>query len=100
MYLLYGLIFVAAVFSGIFFIIKGNSMKSFYLICSGVNLIFIPFSFFIGVFETNAPDSDKFDYYKGFLFVQVIPLVLLLISILRIVFIKRKARLPNVKNYT
>ncbi|SMQ80576.1 hypothetical protein SAMN05444673_3923 [Bacillus sp. OV166] len=95
MYLLYTywyvFILIAVVISGVFLIIKGDSKKSFFLICSGVNLIITPFSFFIGAFATDAPDSDMYDFLKGFLFVQAIPLVLLIFSILRILLISRKS---------
>ena len=92
MYLLYGFVFIAAVISGIALFIKGNARKSFYLICSGVNLIFIPLSFFIGAFEINAPDSDMFDFIKGFFFGQAIPLVFLIISILRRLLKSRRSK--------
>ncbi len=92
MYLLFGFILIVAVFSGIFLILKGNSRKSFYLVNLGVNLIIIPFSFFMGVFEANTPGSDMFDFFKGFLFVQLIPLILFIISILRMLINFRKSK--------
>jgi uncharacterized membrane protein len=89
----YGYVFIliAVVICGLFLILKGDSKKSFFLICSGVNLIIIPLSFIMGVFGTDAPDSDMYDFLKGFLFVQTIPLVLLIYSILRILLNSRKS---------
>jgi hypothetical protein len=90
MLIIYSVILIGIIGSGIFLIIKGDS--KFFLICLGVNLIIIPLSLFIGGMATDAPDSDMFDFFKGFLFVQAIPLVLLIISILRILLSSRNSK--------
>jgi hypothetical protein len=92
MLLIYSVILIGIIGSGIFLIIKGDSKKSLFIICLGVNLIIIPLSLFIGGMATDAPDSDMFDFFKGFLFIQAIPLVLLLISILKILLNSRKSK--------
>ncbi|MEK4485685.1 hypothetical protein MHH81_08780 [Psychrobacillus sp. FSL H8-0484] len=95
MYIYYGFLFailIAVIGSGVFLIIKGDSKKSFFLICSGVNLIIIPLSLFIGGMATDSPDSNMFDFFKGFIFIQAIPLVLLIISILKILLASRKSK--------
>ncbi|MBT2743331.1 hypothetical protein [Bacillus sp. ISL-77] len=92
MLIIYSVILIGIIGSGIFLIIKGDSKKSFFLICLGVNLIIIPLSLFIGGMATDAPVSDMFDFFKGFLLVQAIPLVLLIISILRILLSSRNSK--------
>ena len=66
--------------------LKGDSKKSFFLISLGVNVTVIPISIFIGIMGTDAPDSNTFDFLKGFLFIQAIPIILFLISTLKLLF--------------
>ncbi|PET64397.1 hypothetical protein CN514_12965 [Bacillus sp. AFS001701] len=47
----------------------------------GINVFAIPMSLFVGGMATDAPDSTMLDFCKGFLVVQGIPLLLLMISI-------------------
>ena len=60
---------------------KKNKKLSFIFFCLGINVAAIPMSYFIGGMATNAPDSTMLDFYKGFLFIQGIPLLLFIISI-------------------
>lgn len=48
----------------------------------GVNLCTIPVAFFIGVMATDPPDSTKLDFWRGFLFIQAIPLLILLVALI------------------
>ena len=86
----YGVLMVI-VCAAIFLFIKAEAIKnknqnlSFLLLSLAVNLIALPVSFFIGGMATDAPDSDIFDFLRGFLFVQAIPLIMLFISIFKLV---------------
>mgnify|MGYP001277029282 CR=1 FL=1 len=46
-----------------------------------LNLFILPISYFIGVMATGAPGAGIYDFIFGFLLVQTIPIILLLISI-------------------
>ncbi|SFH98679.1 MULTISPECIES: hypothetical protein [unclassified Bacillus (in: firmicutes)] len=82
----YGILFL--IFgTGIFVIIKADSPKirgknlSFVMICLGINILAIPMAFFIGGMATDPPDSTELDFWKGFLFIQGIPLLILLLAL-------------------
>ncbi|PGA03977.1 hypothetical protein COE88_28570 [Bacillus toyonensis] len=51
---------------------------SFVMIGLGINILAIPLSFFIGGMATDSPDSTRLDFWKGFFFIQKIPLFLLI----------------------
>lgn len=70
--------------------IEKKNKKLYYVFNSlGINLFAIPMSLFIGGMATDAPDSTMLDFCKGFLVVQGIPLLLLIISILKY-FLKKE----------
>ncbi|WP_417852393.1 hypothetical protein [Bacillus wiedmannii] len=52
---------------------------SFVMIGLGINILTIPLSFFIGGMATDSPDSTRLDFWKGFFFIQKIPLFLLIL---------------------
>ncbi|CAG9615178.1 hypothetical protein BACCIP111899_04415 [Bacillus rhizoplanae] len=56
---------------------------TFIMVSLGVNLFTIPVAFFIGVMATDSPDSTELDFWGGFLFIQAIPLLILIIGILK-----------------
>ncbi|UKS63328.1 hypothetical protein [Bacillus toyonensis] len=56
----------------------------------GVNLCTIPVAFFIGVMATDSPYSTELDFWGGFLFIQAIPLLLLLAAFLKFALTKKK----------
>ncbi|EMA6343957.1 hypothetical protein ACH0R4_RS10050 [Bacillus cytotoxicus] len=59
-----------------------NKNLSFIIIGLGINILAIPLSFFIGGMATDSPDSTMLDFWKGFFFIQTIPLFLLLLLLL------------------
>ena len=60
---------------------KIKSMKlSFVMCCLGVNVIVTPLSLFIGVMATDSPTSTIMHFWAGFLFIQGIPLLVLMIG--------------------
>ena len=73
--------FVAII--GIVVIIFGAIMHSAILITLGVNLIVAPISFFIGIMAGGGPDTTIIDFFKGFLFIQIIPLLFLIFFVIR-----------------
>ncbi|MFE6139508.1 hypothetical protein [Bacillus sp. NPDC057893] len=85
--LYYGTIFLI-IGTAIFVMIKANSPKikaknlSFVMIGLGINILASPVAFFIGVMATDPPDSTMLDFWKGFLFIQAIPLLILLLSMM------------------
>ncbi|EJS05848.1 hypothetical protein CQ058_27120 [Bacillus sp. MYb56] len=68
-------------------------MKRFLLVLQGcfwLNICLLPLSFFIGVMATDPPDSTEFDFWKGFLFIQGIPLIVFVIGFFILVVINNK----------
>ena len=96
MLILYNVIFLGIIASGILLMIKGSSKKSFFLICLGLNITVIPVAVFIGTMATDAPNSDNFDFLKGFLFIQAIPIILFIISTLKLLFSSKIQKNSNV----
>ncbi|MGG0726657.1 hypothetical protein [Bacillus paramycoides] len=47
----------------------------------GINILAIPVAIFIGGMATDSPDSNRLDFCKGFLFIQAIPLLILLLAL-------------------
>ncbi|MEH7051222.1 hypothetical protein CN568_14610 [Bacillus pseudomycoides] len=74
--------------TGIFVIIKADSPKikaknlSFVLICLGINILVIPVDLFTYVMAAISPYSTELDFWKGFLFIQGIPLLILLLALI------------------
>ena len=75
---------VAFIFSlvGILYYANKNKKKQLFSIILFVNLMIFPFSFFIGGMATDSPDSTLIHFFKGFLFVQGLPLLTFLAPIL------------------
>ncbi|MGE7883768.1 hypothetical protein [Bacillus sp. NPDC094077] len=71
----------------IFSFFNSNSPKTkdknltFIMVSLAVNLFTIPVAFFIGVMATDSPDSTELDFWGGFLFIQAIPLLILLLAL-------------------
>lgn len=91
----YGILFL--IFgTAIFLISKADSPKikaknlSFVMICLGINILAIPMAFFIGGMATDSPDSTELDFWGGFLSIQGIPLLLLLVALVWWLIRKRK----------
>ncbi|MGE7939933.1 hypothetical protein [Bacillus paramycoides] len=90
----YGILFLI-IGTAIFVIIKADSPKikaknlSFVMIGLGINILASPLAFFIGGMATDSPDSTELDFWKGFLFIQAIPLLILLLALVWW-FIRRK----------
>ncbi|MEH6937534.1 hypothetical protein V7056_06700 [Bacillus sp. JJ664] len=55
---------------------------SYIFISLAINVYAIPISLFIGGMATDSPDSTMSDFCLGFLFVQGIPLLSLMVSII------------------
>ncbi len=55
----------------------------------GVNLCTIPVALFIGAMATDSPYSTALDFLGGFLFIQGIPLLLLLVTFLKFALAKK-----------
>ncbi|OQR53221.1 hypothetical protein CDB3_31400 [Bacillus sp. CDB3] len=81
--------------TAIFVMIKADSPKikaknlSFVMIGLGINILASPVAFFIGVMATDSPHSTMLDFWKGFLFIEAIPLFILLLAFVWW-FIRRK----------
>ncbi|HDR4873347.1 TPA: hypothetical protein QCR24_004217 [Bacillus cereus] len=88
-----GIILYFAFYFGVLFLIIGTALVlfimavlpkiwsknlSFVMIGLGINILTIPLSYFIGVMATDSPDSTRLDFWKGFFFIQKIPLFLLI----------------------
>ncbi|EMA6343475.1 hypothetical protein ACO11K_002256 [Bacillus cytotoxicus] len=73
-------------------------MKKFLLFLQGcfwLNISLLPLSFFIGGFATDPPDSTAFDFWKGFFFIQGIPLIIFIIGFLILIVINNKKKNVN-----
>ncbi|MBJ8085056.1 MULTISPECIES: hypothetical protein [Bacillus] len=62
---------------------------TFIMVSLGVNLCTIPVALFIGVMATDSPYSTGLDFWGGFLFIQGIPLLLLLAAFLKFALTKK-----------
>lgn len=81
----YGILFLILGIAIFLFIMAGsrkirNKNLSFVMIGLGINILTSPVALFIGGMATDSPYSTVFDFWKGFLFIQGIPLFLLLIA--------------------
>lgn len=78
------LIFGTAIF--FFFLSSSSKIKaknlSLIMVCLGINLLTIPVALFIGVMATDSPYSTVLDFWGGFLFIQGIPLLILLVALI------------------
>ncbi|WP_342440564.1 hypothetical protein MHB65_12715 [Lysinibacillus sp. FSL K6-0075] len=63
---------------------------SFVMISLGLNVIATPTALFIGIMATASPTSTTNDFWTGFLFIQGIPLLILIIGILKWFIIDRR----------
>lgn len=83
----YGTLFLI-ICTAIFVIIKADSPKvkvknlSFVMIGLSINILASPIAFFIGVMATDSPSSTMVDFWKGFFFIQAIPLLILLLTLM------------------
>ncbi|MBS9803531.1 hypothetical protein [Bacillus toyonensis] len=62
---------------------------TFIMVSFGVNLVAIPVALFIGVMATDSPYSTEFNFWGGFLFIQGIPLLILLAAFLKFAIAKK-----------
>ncbi|PEV02533.1 hypothetical protein CN950_20510 [Bacillus cereus] len=51
------------------------------MISLGINILVIPLSFFIGGMATDSPVSTMHDFWEVFLFIQIFPFPLVLLSL-------------------
>ena len=70
-------------FVAIIGIVFGAIMHSAILITLSVNLIVAPISYIGGTLLAGGPDATIIDFFKGFLFIQIIPLLFLIFFIIR-----------------
>ncbi|PJO44956.1 hypothetical protein CWD94_04540 [Lysinibacillus xylanilyticus] len=56
---------------------------SFVMISLGLNVIATPLALFMGGMASASPISTTNDFWEGFLFIQGIPLLILIIGILK-----------------
>lgn len=90
MFVFYGTLFLI-IGTAIFVFLKADSPKikaknlSFIMVGLGVNLFTSPLAVFIGGMATDPPDSTMLDFWKGFLFIQAIPLLILLVAFWRFI---------------
>lgn len=80
---------IIAILIAVFLIIKKYYMV---LVCLLINLPFLPVSLFIGIMATDAPDSNIFDFLTGFLIVQGLPILLLIVTIVMTIFDHKKKK--------
>ncbi|MFE7376502.1 hypothetical protein ACFU6E_17700 [Bacillus cereus] len=62
---------------------------TFIMVSFGVNLVAIPVALFIGVMATDSPYSTELNFWGGFLFIQGIPLLILLAAFLKFAIAKK-----------
>lgn len=65
---------------------------SFLMISLGINILVIPLSFFIGGMATDSPGSTMHDFWEVFLFIQVFPFPLVLLSLVWWLVRRKKAK--------
>jgi len=81
--MLYILYVVAFIFSlvGVYYS-NNNRKKQLYFLVLFINLMIFPASIFIGIMFTDPPGSTVIHFFKGFLFIQGLPLLSFLAPIL------------------
>ncbi|CAM4103436.1 hypothetical protein BAQ48_00165 [Bacillus luti] len=62
---------------------------TFIMVSLGANLCTIPVALFIGVMATDSPYSTVLDFLGGFLFIQGIPLLILIVAFLKFAIAKK-----------
>ncbi|MBC6971233.1 hypothetical protein H9I32_02005 [Bacillus sp. Xin] len=82
----YGILFLILGIAIFMFIMAGSRKirdknLSFVMVGLGINILASPLALFIGVMATASPDSTRLDFWKGFLFIQGIPLIILLLAL-------------------
>lgn len=86
MFVFYGMLFLI-IGTAIFVFSKVESPKikeknlRFVMMGIGINILASPLSFFIGGMATDPPGSTMLDFWKGFFFIQAIPLLILLLAL-------------------
>ncbi|EOQ14483.1 hypothetical protein [Bacillus cereus] len=65
---------------------------SFLMISLGINILVIPLSFFIGGMATDSPGSTIHDFWEVFLFIQIFPFLLVLLSLVWWLVRRKKAK--------
>ncbi|WJX07698.1 hypothetical protein [Bacillus cereus] len=65
---------------------------SFLMISLGINIFVIPLSFFIGGMATDSPGSTMHDFWEVFLFIQIFPFPLVLLSLVWWLVRRKKAK--------
>ncbi|MFD3450104.1 hypothetical protein ACFDTO_36620 [Microbacteriaceae bacterium 4G12] len=71
--------------------IKSRNL-SLIMLCLSVNVFATPIAFFIGGRATDPPESGMLDFFKGFLFIQAIPLLLLVFGIIKFLIDRKQRR--------
>ncbi|MGR6004254.1 hypothetical protein ACT7C0_24360 [Bacillus cereus] len=79
LFLILGTALVLLISSALPVIWKKN--LSFLMISLGINILVIPLSFFIGGMATDSPGSTMHDFWEVFLFIQIFPFPLVLLSL-------------------
>lgn len=69
-------------------------IKKYYLIlaCLLINLPFLPVSMFLGIMGAGAPGNNIFDFLMGFLIIQGLPILLLIVTIVITIFDHKKKK--------
>ncbi len=81
---------------GSYFFNKGDKIEeenkklSFVFISLSINAYVVPFSLFVGGMATDAPDSTLVDFCRGFIVIQGIPLLSLIVAIIYYFLTKKK----------
>ena len=65
---------------------------SFLMISLVINILVIPLSFFIGGMATDSPGSTMHDFWEVFLFIQIFPFPLVLLSLVWWLERRKKAK--------
>lgn len=79
LFLILGTVLVLLIVAALPVIWKKN--LSFLMISLGINILVIPLSFFIGGMATDSPGSTMHDFWEVFLFIQIFPFPLVLLSL-------------------
>ena len=96
----YGILFLILGIAVFLFIMTGsrkirNKNLSFVLIGLGINILASPMALFIGGMATDSPYSTALDFWKGFFFIQIIPLFILLVALIRWFILKGKEKIET-----
>ena len=75
---------IACIAIGVYLIVVSTKRKQFIWIALAINFFTLPLALFMSIMATDSPDNTMKDSIIAFLFVQLIPIICLIIGLYRL----------------